>query len=91
MLAAMGWSLFFLRRFEEAIPRLKEATQLRPGNIGPLQALSAAYAHLGRLAEARDAYQRLPAVEHDPMFNIYRNPDHRALIRSGLAIAAAAV
>jgi adenylate cyclase len=85
IMAGMGWSLFFLRRFVDALPVLKQALQLRPDHQGPLQALSAAYAHLGRLAEAREAYAHLEIP--DTLVDIYRGADQRELIYAGLALA----
>ncbi len=59
-LIGIGLSLVMMRRFDEAIPPLREATRLSPGNLGGLFGLAAALAHTGAMAEARAAYQALP-------------------------------
>ena len=91
ILAGIGWSLLALRRFSEALPALREAVQLRPGNAGAWAALAASLAHLGDLSEARSALEHLDREAFDSMLGVFRDPEHRELLRSGLALAGADV
>ena len=89
----IGMALFFMRRFEEAISKLLVAAQEHPGAPVPLRFLAAAYAHAGRLGEAREAIERLrditPLVIHGAAY--LRNSEHRELLLSGLHLAAGEV
>jgi tetratricopeptide (TPR) repeat protein len=86
----IGMAHFFMRSFDEAIPRLLVAVQEHPGASRPLSFLAAACAHAGRLDEAREAIQRLrditPLVIHGAAY--LRNSEHRELLLSGLRLAA---
>jgi adenylate cyclase len=62
--AGMGMALIELGRFEEAIVAGKKAQRHNPYFSSTYRCLAAAFAHLGRDAEAREAVTRL--VELDP-------------------------
>ncbi|WFU38512.1 adenylate/guanylate cyclase domain-containing protein [Bradyrhizobium sp. CB82] len=67
-LAGMGQAFIELRRFDEAILAGKKALRQRPDYSPAYRCLAAAFAHLGRDAEAREAAARL--LEADPAFTI---------------------
>jgi TolB-like protein/Flp pilus assembly protein TadD len=67
-LTGMGFAFIELRRFEEAIVAGKKAQRHNPGYPGPYRCLAAAFAHLGRDAEAREAATGMLAA--DPAFTI---------------------
>jgi adenylate cyclase len=52
----------------------------------PYRLLAAAFAHMGRLDEARDVVRRLQAMTPAvvPLNLQFRNPKHRELLLSGL-------
>jgi hypothetical protein len=79
------------RRFEESLSVLKEAEHLRVEHKGPRIMSAAVYAHLGRVDEARDEYERLGMTTFKIVLGMFRNPDNRELLRSGLALAGANV
>jgi len=86
----IGAALFFSRRFEEAIPRLRVAIEDAPGFQTPYRFLAACYAHMGRLDEARSTIARLRALTPEVMVNYplpFRDPQHRELYLSGLRLA----
>jgi adenylate cyclase len=64
----MGLALIELRRFDEAIVAGKKAQRQNPSYSGAYRCLAAAFAHLGRDAEAREAAARV--LEVDPAFTI---------------------
>jgi len=55
----------------------------------PYRYLTACYAHLGRLDEARATLAKLREITPHIMPNVahYRNPEHRELLLFGLRIA----
>ncbi|MDA9391661.1 adenylate cyclase 3 [Bradyrhizobium sp. CCBAU 45394] len=67
-LTGIACALIELRRFDEAIIAAKKALRLNPCYPGPYRCLVAAFAHLGRDAEAREAAARM--LETDPDFTI---------------------
>jgi len=86
----LGVAHFLKRRFDEALRFLLRGIQERPTAPTSHRWLAACYAHLGRLAEAREIIQRVrtltPAVvSHMPLVD---KPDHLELFRSGLRLAA---
>jgi adenylate cyclase len=85
----IGAALFASRRFEEAIPKLLLALQGNERSPATYRHLTACYAHLGRLEDARAALAQLrtitPAVMPD--LTHFRDPEHRELILSGLRLA----
>jgi adenylate cyclase len=88
----IGAALFFSRRFEEAIPKFLLAIE---GTTAPsnYRYLTACYAHLGRLDEARATLAQLRAITPQVIPNLtqYRNSEHRELFLSGLRLAAGEV
>jgi TolB-like protein len=85
----IGFALFLGRRFEEAIPKLLLAIQIDPNSSAPYRTLTACYAHLGRLDEARATLARLRAITPRVFPNVshWRKPEHRELCLSGLRLA----
>ena len=86
----IGAALFFSRRFEEAVPRLRVAIEDRPLFPSPYRFLAACYAHMGLLDEARATIARLRAITPEVMVNYplpFRDPQHRELYFSGLRLA----
>ena len=85
----LGIAHFFARRFEVAAGKLELAVQERPK--GPLahRFLAAAYAHSGRIDDARRVVNGLrafaPVVVYEDMS--WRAPEDRALLLSGLRLA----
>jgi adenylate cyclase len=67
-LAGMGQAFVELRRFDDAILAGNKALRQRPDYSPAYRCLAAAFAHLGRDAEAREAAARL--LEADPAFTI---------------------
>ena len=66
-LSGIGWAFIELGRFDEAIVVLKKS--LRQNHyLATYRCLAAAFAHLGRDAEAREAAARV--LEIDPAFTI---------------------
>ncbi len=90
-LGLIGAAHFLNRRFDEAEPKLLLAIQEDPSFPLPYRFLTACYAHMGRLGDAREIVTRLraisPVVIPDPCF-LLRNPEHRELFLSGLRLAA---
>jgi len=64
----MGYALIELGRFNEAIIAGKKAQRQNPAWSATCRCLAAAFAHLGRDAEAREAAVRV--LEFDPAFTI---------------------
>ena len=89
--AIIGFAHFIAGRFDEAVPKILLAIQETPSGPNAYRYLAACYAHIGRLAEARETIKRLrdiPAVViTDPSY--LRNPEHRELLLSGLRLAMA--
>jgi adenylate cyclase len=86
----IGAALFFSRRFEEAVPRLRVATEGMPLFPNAHRYLAACYGHMGLLDEARATIARLRAMTPEVMVNWplqFRNPQHRELLLSGLRLA----
>jgi adenylate cyclase len=86
----IGYALFFSRRFEEAVPRLRVAIEDSPLFPTPYRFLAACYAHMGLLDEARATIARLRAITPEVMVNYplpFRDPRHRELYFSGLRLA----
>ena len=83
--------MFFSRRFEEAVPRLRVAIEDMPAFLTAYRYLAACYAHMGLLDEARATIARLRAITPEVMVNYplpFRDPKHRELFLSGLSLAA---
>jgi adenylate cyclase len=88
--SALGVALFFARRFDEALAKLLLAIQDDPDFPQPHRFLAACYAHMGRIDEARAAVARLRSITSVVVMDVsvYRNPEHRELLLSGLRLAA---
>jgi TolB-like protein len=86
-----GAALFFSRRFEEAVPKLRVAIEDSPLFVTPHRFLAACYAQMGLLAEARTIIARLRRLTPEviPTYPLpFRDPHHRELYFSGLRLAA---
>jgi tetratricopeptide (TPR) repeat protein len=88
-LVAIGWAYFFKRQFGEAAAKLLLSIQDDPGYPPAYRILTAAYAHMGRLDEARAIVARLRAITRlvVPSHLPFLNPDYRELLLSGLRLA----
>jgi tetratricopeptide (TPR) repeat protein len=86
----LGLAYLVKRQFDEAASTLLMAIQEMPAGPHAYRSLAACYAHLGRLAEAREIIERLraltPAVMPGDLLWL-RNPEHRELLLSGLRLA----
>jgi TolB-like protein/class 3 adenylate cyclase len=88
-LALLGAALFLSRRFREAVAKLLVAIHEDPSEATPYRYLAAAYAHLGRLDEARAVVERLRAFTPAVMANVahWSNREHAELLLSGQRLA----
>ena len=87
-LAVIGQAHLCARRFQEAEAGLLLAIQQDPYWTYSHAYLAACYAHMGRLAEAREALSRWQALA--PQFSDWsflRVPEHRKLLEGGLRLA----
>ena len=87
----LGLAYFMNRQFDQASQHLQTAIQEQPGSPLVHRALVACYAHMGRLANAREMVARLRAMNSTvlpPNTSYFRNPEHRELFLSGLRLAA---
>jgi len=66
--AGIGYALIELGRFDEAIVAAKKAQRQNPSFAATHRCLAAAFAHLGRDAEAHEAAARV--LEVDPAFTM---------------------
>ena len=87
---AMGMSLFFLRRFDEAVAKFLSAMEHHPKFVLGHRFLAGCYGHMGRLDDAREVVARLRTLTSDVLDSgvRYRNPEYRELFLSGLRLAA---
>ena len=86
----IGVALFFSRRFDEAVPRLRVAIEDTPVFPTPYRFLTACYAHMGLLDEARVTIARLRQITPEVIVNYqlpFRDPGYRELYLSGLRLA----
>ena len=86
MMLGQGWSLFHLRRFEEAIPLIYKSIDLVQPNLAR-KLIASCHGHLGKFAEGRLVLQ---GVEHITpkealWLSLYRDKSFRAVIDEGLA------
>jgi TolB-like protein len=88
-LVVIGLAYFFQRRFDQALVKLLLAIQENPGSPATYRILTACYAHMGRMAEAREAIAQLRAITPLVMPSTlpWRIPEHRELLLSGLHLA----
>ena len=89
-LDVIGAAHFLARRFDEAMPKLLLAIQEDPSSPQPYRYITACYAQMGRLDDAREIGARLRAITPVviPDASYLRNPEHRELFLSGLRLAA---
>jgi adenylate cyclase len=89
-LAVIGSAYFFKRRFDEAEAKLLLAIQEHPETPVAYRTLAACYAHMGQLGEAREIVARLRAITTQVMLShlLFRRPEDRELLLSGLRLAA---
>jgi len=89
-LLIIGSGFFFMRRFDEAVQKLRLAIHEDSSFPVPYRFLAACYAHMGRLADAREIVTRLRTITPVVMdqASYLRNPGHRELYLSGLRLAA---
>jgi TolB-like protein len=83
----IGAALFFSRRFEEAVPRLRVAVEDLPAFPTACRFLAACYTYLGLLEEASATIARLRTITPEVIPNYplpFRDPEHRELYLSGL-------
>jgi len=88
-LGVIGYSHFFARRFDEAVPNLLLTIQGDESYAQPYRALAACYAHMGRLDEARATAARLRTIAPllMPDVSYLRRSEDRELLLSGLQLA----
>jgi adenylate cyclase len=88
-LLTIGSAHFYMRRFDEAVPKLLLAIQEDASFPNPYRYLAACYAYMGRLDEARTIVRRLRAITSVviPDLTYLRNIEHRALYLAGLRLA----
>jgi adenylate cyclase len=81
---------FLSRRFDDAVASLVVSLEEIPSWTVTYRALTACYAHMGRLDEAREIVSRLREITPVVIPSVipYRNPEHRELFLSGLRLAA---
>jgi adenylate cyclase len=89
-LTGIGGALLFSRRFEEAATTLRASLEQHPTFPLTYRFLAACYAHMGRIDEAREIVEQLRAISRVviPGVTPFRNPEHSALLLSGLRLAA---
>jgi tetratricopeptide (TPR) repeat protein len=88
-LTGIGIALFFSRRFDEAVAKLRMALEQHPTLALPYQFLASCLAHMGRLDDAREVVARLRSLTSVvvPPGSQFRNLEHRELYLSGLRLA----
>ena len=89
-LGGIGTALLFLRRFDDAVATLRISLEELPTFTQSYRALAACYAHMGRLDDAQLIADRLLSMTPVmvPTGGAYRDPEHVALLASGLRLAA---
>jgi TolB-like protein/class 3 adenylate cyclase len=88
-LVILGSAYLSKRQFDKAASTYLMAIQQAPASPIPYRFLAACYAHMGRLAEAREMIDRLRALGPlvAPSWGMSRNSEFRELVRSGLRLA----
>jgi adenylate cyclase len=85
VLSSMGTLLNKLQRYDEAIPLLREALQLRPEFLAVGMVLVFSLASAGRSSEAKTLASTLDPDVIEHILNLTPDPDYRELLRSTLA------
>jgi adenylate cyclase len=88
-----GTTQFFSRDFIAALETIHQFVRLRPGYIQPREYIAASLAYLGRLDEARDALERVPAQSPEQLQRWQQRlpwlrPEDYALRVEGVRLAA---
>ena len=80
-----------MQHFDEAGARLLLQIQTEPEFTAASRFLASCYAHMGRLDEARAVLARLREIDPRAVYpsnsDVFRNPEHRELLLSGLRLA----
>jgi Flp pilus assembly protein TadD len=80
-----------MRRFADAASNAQLAIQDEPEYTAAYRLLGASYAQMGRLHEAREVIMRLRAIAPRAVqptnLTVFRNPEQRELLLSGLLLA----
>ncbi len=86
----LGAAYFLAQRYEEAVPKLLAGVTEDPTYPEAYRFLAACYAHMGRIAEARDVVARLRKIASVvvPRADHLRVPEQRRLFLDGLRLAA---
>jgi adenylate cyclase len=89
-LTGMGSAHLFQRRFEEAAAALEASLSEAPSYVTTQWLLTACYGLMGRPKDAQDLIARFDLRMADIQYDIdlFRDPEHRELCRSGLRLAA---
>jgi adenylate cyclase len=88
-----GTTQFFSLDFIAALETMRQFTLLRPGYVQPREYIAASLAYLGRLDEARDALERIPAQSPEQLQRWQQRlpwlrPEDYALRVEGVRLAA---
>ncbi len=88
-----GTTQFFSRDFIAALETMHQFVRLRPGYVQPREYIAASLAYLGRLDEARDALERIPAQSPEQLQRWQQRlpwlrPEDYALRVEGVRLAA---
>jgi adenylate cyclase len=83
----LGLAYLCKRQFDRAAQHLKMAVQEHPGAPHITRNLAACYAHMGRLAEAREMFERVRAMGAPIIHEQSRGSEHENLIEAGLRLA----
>jgi tetratricopeptide (TPR) repeat protein len=83
-----SWAHFLGRRFDVAAQHFRMAMRQVPGSPWPYRGLAACLAHLGQLADAREAIRELEGIDDAGTPNQMRtaNPELDELLLSGLRL-----
>ena len=85
-----GWSLFHLRRFDEALPLLYKSIETAQPEA-TRKVIAACYGHMGRYEEAKSVLDGIPQDDSPRAtlwLSLYRDRSLRTIIDEGLALAA---
>jgi adenylate cyclase len=83
----LGLAYLLKREFDRAAEYLQTAIQEQPGSPLVPRNLAACYAHMGRLAEAREMFERVRAMGAPLIHEQDRGSEHENLIEAGLRLA----
>jgi adenylate cyclase len=89
-LTGIGIAHFLARRLEAAAAALLASMQLLPSYVTPYYYLTACYAHMGRLDDARHVFRRLTTLtppRSDPPVIMPQPPEQRAFFLAGYRLA----